>query len=221
MSSTEKKQNEPSLPDPGPDTEQLLLARLENTADRDEYFRWMLFVVGYYRGIKKVDAAVRLLDEFIPSSTDPEQTAHCYLALGQMATDARRHELALEHFRAALDLQPKRRKVLYVLHNNIGYCLNSLGKFSDGETHCRAAIETDWTRASGYRNLGISLSGQKNNRAAAWAFVQAMSADASDKRARVLLQKLLSLHPDLALFCPWAVEALLAEPEGLPRSLIM
>jgi tetratricopeptide (TPR) repeat protein len=194
--------------DQSPDTENLLLARLENSATGADYFRWMLFVVGFYRGTKKTDAAMRLLEGFIETSQDAEQSAHCHLALGQIATDEQRNEAALNHFTAALELAPKRRKVVYVLHNNIGYCLNSLGRFSEGEQHCRAAIEIDWTRASGYRNLGISLSGQKKVLGAAWALVEAVKADEADRRALGLLEKLLALHPVLGIQCPWIIETL-------------
>ena len=194
-----------------PDTEKLLLARLESSTTHDDYFRWMLFVVGFYRAINKIEAAARLLEDFIKVSQDVEQSAHCYLALGQIATDEQRHDAALDYFTAALAAGPKKRKVLYVLHNNIGYCLNSLGRFSEGEQHCREAIAIDWTRASGYRNLGLSLNGQKNFVGAAWALVEAVKADEADNRARVLLEKLLALHPILGVQCPWVMNVLNAD----------
>ena len=225
MSNTEKKLatievSETTNPD-SPDTEKLLLARLHSSATNDDYFRWMLFVVGFYRGINKIDSAVRLLEDFIKISKDVEQAAHCYLALGQIATDEQRHEPALSYFIAALALAPKKRKVLYVLHNNIGYCLNSLGRFTDGERHCREAIAVDWTRASGYRNLGLSLNGQKDIIGASWALVEAVKADEADNRARVLLEKLLALHPVLGIQCPWVMSALGAASSDSPEIPMM
>jgi tetratricopeptide (TPR) repeat protein len=208
MSITEKKTTALEPAEDAPETEQLLLSRLKNSKTSEDYFRWMLFVVGFYRGIDKIDAATQLLEGFVNVSKDVEQSAHCHLALGQIATDQERHEVALSHFSAALELAPKRRKVLYVLHNNIGYCLNALARHDEAEKHCRAAIETDWTRASAYRNLGVSLNGQKNLVGAAWALVESINADASDGRARLLLEKLLALHPTLVVECPWAIETL-------------
>ncbi len=199
-----------------PDTETLLLRRLESSATADDYFRWMLFVVGFYRGIDKADAASQMLGDFIKTSKDSEQSAHCHLALGQIATDGQHYDRALEHFTAALKLAPKKRKVAYVLHNNIGFSLNSLGRFSEGERHCREAIAIDWTRASGYRNLGLSLNGQKNFAGAAWALAEGVKADQADHRARVLLEKLLALHPALQAQCPWIREILDADPDA-PR----
>jgi tetratricopeptide (TPR) repeat protein len=221
MSIIDKKTDLAELPDNTLDTEKLLLARLESSTTSEDYFRWMLFVVGFYRGINKIDSAVQLLEAYIKVSKDIEQSAHCYLALGQIATDEMRYQIALGYFSAALDLAPQKRKVIYVLHNNIGYCCNSLGRFVDGEKHCRMAIEIDWTRASGYRNLGISLDGQKNVVGAAWALVEAVKADETDDRARALLEKLLALHPMLGVQCPWVLQNFSSDQSARPDIPLM
>lgn len=221
MNPTDKKTTALALQEQPLDTEKLLLDRLNNTSTAEDYFRWMLFVVGFYRGINKIDAATELLQGFIKITRDIEQSAHCYLALGQMATDERRYEDALKHFTLALELAPKKRKVRYVLQNNIGYCLNTLSRFDEGEKHCRQAIEIDWTRASGYRNLGISLNGQGNVVGAAWALAEAVRADATDDRAAAILEKLISLHPILAIQCPWTTQALAADSKINPDILLM
>jgi len=199
MNPTDKKTTALALSEQSPDTEAILLERLKNSANSDDYFRWMLFVVGFYRGINNIDAATDLLEGFIKAGKDAEQTAHCYLALGQIATDEQRFEDALKCFTLALERAPKRKKVTYVLHNNIAFCLNSLARYSEGEAHCREAIEVDWTRASAYRNLGISLQGRGNARAAAWALVEAVRADRADQRARAILHKLVTLVPSLSV----------------------
>jgi tetratricopeptide (TPR) repeat protein len=210
MSNTDKKNTALALPNPTQDTEGLLLDRLKNSKTDEDYFRWMLFVVGFYRGINKVESATQLLEGYIQLNKNPEQSAHCHLALGQIATDEKRLDQALKHFTAALELAPKKRKVGYVLHNNIGYCLNSVGRFAEGEKHCRTAIEVDWARASGYRNLGISLQGQGDLVGATWALAEAVKVDATDNRARILLDKLLAAHPKIAIQCPWATESMVA-----------
>jgi tetratricopeptide (TPR) repeat protein len=219
MNDKEKKPVALPLPEPTQDTEALLLERLKNSKTDEDYFRWMLFVVGFYRGINKIESATQLLEGYIQLSKNPEQSAHCHLALGQIATDEQRLDRALEHFIAALELAPKKRKVGYVLHNNIGFCLNSLGRFSEGEKYCRRAIELDWIRASGYRNLGISLQGQGDLVGAAWAFAEAVKADPADDRARLLLDKLIATYPKVAIQCPWATESLgvgIQAPADLP-----
>jgi hypothetical protein len=86
MNPTDKKTTALELQEPPLDTEKLLLDRLNNSSTSEDYFRWMLFVVGFYRGINKIDAATELLEGFIKIARDIEQSAHCYLALGQMKT---------------------------------------------------------------------------------------------------------------------------------------
>jgi Flp pilus assembly protein TadD len=114
----------------------------------------------------------------------------------------------LVHFVAALKLNPEKRRIIYVLHNNAGYCLNVLGRYTEAEHHCRLAIEVDSTRASGYRNLGVSFQGQGNLIAAAWALAEAVKADLSDDRARVALEKLVAKNPVIAVQCPWVSDGL-------------
>jgi tetratricopeptide (TPR) repeat protein len=202
------------------DTESLLLERLKNSKSESDYFRWLLFVVGFYRGIQKVDAATALLHRFIETSNSDEQKAHCHLTLGQIATDEQHFEAALKHFKTALGLNPKQKKIVYVLHNNTAYCLNMLHYYPEGERHCRLAIEVNWTRASGYRNLGVSLKGQTKIVEAVWALVEAAKLDVADERARLLLRKVIEENPDVLVQCPWAMEGLIpnANSENPPRN---
>src|SRR5262249_36442822 len=83
-------------------TESLLVERLKNSQSESDYFRWLLFVVGFYRGIQKVDSAKTLLRRFIETNNSDEQKAHCHLTLGQIATDEQQFEAALKEFNAAL-----------------------------------------------------------------------------------------------------------------------
>jgi Flp pilus assembly protein TadD len=197
---------------PPQDTEKMLLERLQNSATEDDHFRWLLFVVGYYRGVQRVDAAKALLQKFLHESEKSEYKVHCHLALGQIATDEQELETALNHFSAALALKPTTKKVEYVLLNNTGYCLNMLGRYGEGEQHCRMALAIDWVRPSAYRNLGVSLHGQGDLVSCAWALVEAAKADSSDNRASALLERLLSANPALLVSNPWIIEGL--SPSG-------
>jgi len=214
MTTTNKKMDAPESLEASPDTERLLLERLRNSDTDEDYFRWMLFVVGFYRGVNKIDAATELLEGFIKATKDLEQSAHCHLALGQIATDELRLDAALKHFSAALQAGPQKQKVTYVLHNNIAYCLNQLGRFVDGERHCRLAIETDWNRASAYRNLGLSMQGQGKTVEAAWALVEAMKSDSTDNRARGILQKLIAQNPNMVVQYPWITQCLYPDSQA-------
>ncbi len=215
MSTQEKKLEAAVVPDSALDTEGLLLQRLNNTTTEEEYFRWMLFVVGFYRGIDKIGAAIKLLEAYINSNRNAENKAHCYLALGQIATDEKHFAAALEHFNGALALRPEKPKVKYVLHNNIAFCLNQLNRHVEAEKYCRAAIELDWTRASAFRNLGISLKGQGNLIGAAWVLVEAINADPGDTRARQIVEQVVKADPSLSMQCPWLNGALNSENKSV------
>jgi Flp pilus assembly protein TadD len=212
MNNLTKKTPSPANATQAQDTEKMLLQRLENTANEEEYFRWMLFTVGYYRGIQKVEAAKDLLRRFLAMTSKPDYHVQCQLALGQIATDEQDLERAISHFAAALQLRPESKKIEYILHNNLGYCFNMTGRYDDGERHCRIALDLNWTRPSAYRNLGISFHGQGKLTSAAWALLEAVKMDASDDRARTLLKKLASDNPSLAIHCPWLMEGL--DPAG-------
>jgi tetratricopeptide (TPR) repeat protein len=208
MNNDEKKTLPSQTNAPAQHTEKMLLERLQKSATPDEYFRWLLFIVGYYRGMDRLNAAKALLQRFVATSENHEHRVHCFLALGQIATDEKELESAVKHFNAALELEPAAAKVKYVLYNNIGYCLNALGHYPDGERHCRKALEIDWVRASAYRNLGVSFHGQSNLLGAAWALAEAAKADPADDRARVLMTKLLTDNPALFTRCPWVTDVL-------------
>ena len=206
---------------PKQETEKLLIERLQNSKNDEDYFRWLLFVVAFYRGIEKVDSARALLRMFLDSNPGDDKKAHCHLALGQIATDEQRLETALNHFLLALKLSPKQTKVTYVLHNNAGYCLNQLGRHREAEQHCRLALAIDSLRPSAYRNLGISLQGQKDHKSAAWAFVESVKADLSDTKAHQLLSNLVDKHPVLLIECPWIEGALnLSSDPGRDKYLV-
>ena len=208
MNDLAKKTISVGSPTSAQDTEKLLLERLQSSTTEDDQFRWLLFVVGYYRGLQRIDAAKALLQRFLRESQKSEYKAHCHLALGQIATDEQELEIALNHFSAALGLKPTAKKVEYVLLNNAGYCLNMLGRYTEGERHCRMALEIDGMRPSAYRNLGVSLQGQGNQIGAAWALVEATKADTSDERARVLLQNLVASNPEMVVSNPWIMEGI-------------
>jgi tetratricopeptide (TPR) repeat protein len=194
------------------DTEKMLLQRLENSANEEEYFRWMLFTVGYYRGIQKIEPAKKLLRNFLTVNQKPDYHVQCHLALGQMATDEQELELAIREFTAALELRPESKKIEYILENNLGYCYNMVGRWDEAEKHCRAALVLNWTRPSAYRNLGISFRGQGKLAAAAWALLEAVKMEPTDERARVLLKSLAIEVPWLVLQCPWVLQGI--DPAG-------
>ena len=57
-------------------TEAMLLQRLESTTTEDDYFRWLLFTVGYYRGVDRAQAAKDLLQRFAAGVKSSDYTIY-------------------------------------------------------------------------------------------------------------------------------------------------
>ena len=126
-----------------------------------------------------------------------EQKAACVLVMGAAAEKKQDFEAAVRFYREALAMEPICNDVWYFIHNNLGYSLNMLGHFAEGEKRCRAAIEINPFRPNGHKNLGISLAGQGHYHEAAQCFVNATDNNAGDTRSFGLLKDLLQQHPEL------------------------
>jgi tetratricopeptide (TPR) repeat protein len=137
---------------------------------------------------------LRRLMELLPNV---EEKANCVFTMGQAMENVGDYPAAVRYYREALSLEPTNTFVWYFINNNLGFSLNTLGQFADGEVYCRKAIEIDVNRPNGHKNLGISLEGQGRYAEAARCFVAATQVNAADPRAFQLLEKLLQGHPEL------------------------
>jgi len=133
----------------------------------------------------------------LAGESEIEAKAHCVLALGQTMEQAGDYPSAIRFYREAFAMEPASNDVWYFINNNLGFSLNTLGQFAQGEMYCRKAIEVDASRPNAHKNLGIALTGQGEHREAARSFVAATQANAADSRAFRLLQDLLRQHPEL------------------------
>jgi tetratricopeptide (TPR) repeat protein len=199
------------------EVEALLLQRMHDATISDSEFVETLWQLsGFYRRIGRRDLATGIVQIVMESVDDPEQRARGYLSLGQMAEEVDQYDVAIDQYAKGLALQPTTKLVAYLLHNNIGYSLNQEGKYAEAERYCRQAIELDSDRANAFKNLGISLAGQHDAVGAAWAYIEATRADASDPRASRLLEQLVSDHPGL----PSQFPGILAELESCKRAVV-
>ena len=117
--------------------------------------------------------------------------------MGQFMENAGDYPAAVRYYKKALALKPTDRFVRYFINNNLGFSLNTLGDFAEGEIYCRKAIEIDPGRPNGHKNLGIALAGQGCYPEAAECFIAATQENALDSRAFNLLTELLENHPEL------------------------
>ncbi|PWU17420.1 MAG: hypothetical protein C5B50_11390 [Verrucomicrobia bacterium] len=177
------------------EVEQKLLKQLEDPKHESTDTLWEL--ARLYQQTNQPEKGLDCLRQVLAHLADVEKKAGCVLALGQMMESARDYPAAVRYYKEALSLEPMQTSVWYFIHNNLGYCLNTLSEFGQGELYCRKAIEIDALRPNGFKNLGIALTGQGQYQEAARCFVAATQADAGDGRAFGLLKALIKEHPEL------------------------
>jgi Flp pilus assembly protein TadD len=146
------------------------------------------------------------LETLLAASPDPEECAEIVLAMGQFLEGLGDFAGAIETYSRGVALEPIAGRTWYLLHNNLGYSLNQLGRFVEGERWCRAAIAIDPARHNAWKNVGLACRGQGRHAEAAACLIEAVRRDASDPRALLHLEELLEERPELL-----AEDAALAE----------
>ncbi len=179
-----------------PEVERMLRERLDRAQKELKEAIWGL--VSFYSQVGRPEQAQSHLDELLAASENAEEKAFYYLSMGQLMEQKQDFEAAVTWYRQAFALEPSRSEVWYLIHNNLGYSLNQVGEFSEGEQYCRRAIEIDSARYNAYKNLGIALEGQGQFLEAAHAYLAAVKAGPNDQRALGHLRHLLGEHPDIA-----------------------
>jgi Flp pilus assembly protein TadD len=152
----------------------------------------------FYKNAGMAEMAEQRFRQLLDSVTELEAKAQIVLALGQMAEQADDFCLAVSFYCQALSMEPADSWTWYFIHNNLGYSLNQLKRYEEGETYCRRAIATDPKFPNAHKNLGLALLGQHRLREAAACFVDATQADARDPRATDHLAELLERSPELS-----------------------
>lgn len=192
--------------------EKLLLKQLEEAADSPIQALWQL--AHFYKDTKQAEKALCRLRQLLQLLPGAEEQAKCLLAMGQTLEQGADYAAAVAAYKQALAREPMHTWTWYFINNNLGFCLNSLERFTLAEEYSRRAIEADPNRPNAYKNLGLALSGQGLFRDAAQCFIAATQVNAADDRAFRLLRELIEEHPELeyefenaALSCERAVEA--------------
>jgi len=193
-----------SLPPPPPEKlvelslaeiEEVLLNHLRSgEKDRKEAL-WQL--ARFYSHSKQHEKALEVLRQVLALQPDPEHKAATVLAMGQTMEQVDDYAAAVRYYREAFAFEPVHTRTWYFINNNLGYSLNRLEQYAEGETFCRAAIQIDPGLPNGFKNLGIALRGQGRFAEAAECFVKSTQADASDARSLKLLEELLAERSEL------------------------
>lgn len=180
--------------------EQELLKQLETHRRAEKQILWDLAVL-YSRTGRQEEAFARV-QRVVEITETAEEKGKCHLTMGQLMEQMRHFEMAIRHYSRALFLEPADDRVWYLIHNNLGYCLNHFGRFDEAEFYCRKAIEIDPTRQNAYKNLGIALEGQGDYASAAMCYIRAVQTNASDARSLRHLESLADKHPVVSVDVP-------------------
>jgi tetratricopeptide (TPR) repeat protein len=182
------------------EAEQILLKQLETQERKEEDVLWDLAKLYSLTGrqILAFDCVQRLVE----IAENAEKKAACHLAMGQLMEQMQDFGTAIQYYSQALTLEPVNNSTWYLIHNNLGYCLNHFGRHKEAEPYCRRAIEIDPQRHNAYKNLGVSLEGQGQHAQAAMSYVRAVQANASDPRALRHLEGLLEKYSEVRFQVP-------------------
>jgi tetratricopeptide (TPR) repeat protein len=188
------------------EAERGLLGRLAEGKDDFRDTLWQL--IRLYSYVKKHDEAMKYVQALIQASRDTEENASLVLALGQLMEQKGDYAGAIEYYRGALCLKPSATQVWYLINNNLGFCLNEVGRYDEAGAYLLAAIQIDPGRPNAYKNLGLSFQGRGDYVKAAKCFIDATRVNAGDPRAFRHLETLLSGHPELEERIPGLPEKL-------------
>lgn len=182
------------------EAEEHLLARLNDPGEDAHSVR--LNLVSFYGNTRHIAEAMRYAEEYLAESKDDNEITEMVFRQGQLMEQAQDWEAAICYYSKALKFAAKVDVNRYLIHNNIGYSLNQLGRYAEAEPHLREAIRIDPGRANAFKNLGLSLQGQGRYAEAAENYIAAVRANAADPRALRHLEELAEQHKDLSAQIP-------------------
>ena len=186
--------------------EQILLGKVKEKQREAREALYELTV--FYNKTGRKDRALALLEHLTENAEDPGEKGFFYYTNGQFMEQIGDFVKAVEYYQKAFALEPGNPRIWYFIHNNLGYSLNQLGRFSEGERFCRTAIKINPRMHNAYKNLAIALEGQGNYLEAAEYYIQATQYNAADSRALHHLENLLKQQPQLLNENPELVDQL-------------
>jgi tetratricopeptide (TPR) repeat protein len=177
------------------EVEKHLLARMNDPTE--DHQRVRLDLLRLYRSMGRAADALAVATDYLAETSDTEAHAECFFHIGQTMEHVQDWESAIRWYTNALELRPRNQFYRYFCNNNLGFCLNQVGRFSDAEEYLHKAIAIDNSRANAFKNLALSLSGRGRHVEAARTYIAAIRADASDSRALGHLEELTEQNPNL------------------------
>lgn len=180
-----------------------------NAKKKEKEFHAAIYKLAvFFSTVGSRDLAISNLEFLIENSQNAgDKGLYCF-QYGQMMEQVGDFEKAVSYYQKAFALEPAGDEIWYFIHNNLGYSLNKLGRFEEGERFCRAAIKIQPFTHNAYKNLAIALEGQGKYVEAAENYIQATKHNVLDARAYHHLEDLLGKQPQLLTDNPEIAEGL-------------
>ena len=128
------------------------------------------------------DEVVTLCQRVLAAKPD---SLEAHVNLGNVYAQLGQYDQAIEHSRAALELDPANA----VAHNNLGGALTAQGRYAEAIEHYQAALDAGYQKPGVYYNLGMALYNSGQTGPAKEAMGQAVQADPGFSRAVQALRK--------------------------------
>lgn len=180
--------------------EKTLLAQLEASGGENVDALWDL--AEFYSTTSEPMAAMKYVEKLSSLADNAEDKAHCYLSMGQIMERNDDNDNAIKFYKQAFALEPMRNNTWYLINNNLGYCLNQLGRYAEATSYCMAAIKINPERHNAYKNLGLAFEGKGEYPIAAKCFFKAVMVNAADPRSLAHLENLIEQHSELLTQLP-------------------
>ena len=175
--------------------ENKLLDKLKDgSEDSDEIMEQLVLL---YNKSGEPMKSVPYLQQLITNTQDADKVAHYYLTLGQSMEKSENYESAVLYYSQALSVGTKDKRVWYLIHNNLGYCLTVLGRYEEAEEFLMKAINIESRLQNAYKNCGILSENQGQFDGAVQFYMLAVIANPDGQRALQHLNNLLLRHPEL------------------------
>ena len=177
------------------EAETWLSARLEESGGKDIALLEQL--LNLYIRSHETDKATRCIQRLMDLVDDRRAVSCLFLRLGQIAEQINDYSSAEKFYRDSLALGPPDEDVAYWVNNNLGYCLNVLGRPAEAEAYLKRAVELLPTRSNAFKNLALCYQSLGRPVEAVEQFIAATHANAADPRSLALLEKMLEEQPEL------------------------
>src|SRR4051812_47830507 len=104
------------------EAEKILLEKLNTEIGNRDDALWQL--ARFYGESQQSKQALDYYQEAMDRLPDAERKASCLLAMGQAMERVDNYDAALRYYKEAMALEPTDPRTWYLVHNNIGFCLN-------------------------------------------------------------------------------------------------